>query len=219
MTRTLILIIYFSFSLKLAGQKTIPKLYLFFVRQADSLWKKKEYSKSAYAYSSAFMTLENKGRIYDRYKAARAWSLSNVPDSAFDCLQRIIKPKYFTDYGMLISQKDFTVLHNDKRWQPLLDTLKLNHDTKKGIAKNFPSTTITVKNTLDSTVSLYYLRTEVDEIHYLDLKPMETQFQQSYLSDSWVIRRKYDNKQVLKFTVRRRYQEFETKNKRHKRKS
>ena len=88
------------------------------------MWKLKEYSKAGLSFSSAFKAFGNKGTIEDRYNAARVWSLANVPDSAFDCLQRIINKKHFTNYERLTTEKDFINIHSDSRWKTLSITLK-----------------------------------------------------------------------------------------------
>ena len=63
----------------------------------------------------------------DGYQAARAWALANEPDSAFYYLDKIVNTNYnvFTRYNQLAGAV-FASLHNDKRWQPLLETVKKN---------------------------------------------------------------------------------------------
>ena len=122
--KTNIIFIYFILlSAKFLGQ-TFPSNYYFFKRQADSLWKLKEYNKAGVAFSSAFKTIGNKGLVEDRYNAARVWSLAGITDSSFDCLKRIINKKYFTNYERLVTEKDFLSIKSDKRWKPIIDTLK-----------------------------------------------------------------------------------------------
>lgn len=109
--------------LLLHGQSPTPEYYSR-IKMADSLYRLHDYKNAGIAYSSAFKTLGNKGSVNDRYNAARSWALANVPDSAFDCLERIIKKTFFTDYDRLVNEPDFNSIHNDKRWQPLVDFLK-----------------------------------------------------------------------------------------------
>ncbi len=110
-------------SLVAFGQNPSPEYYLF-IKKADSLYKVRDYKNAGIVYSSAFKTIGNKGLMLDRYNAARSWSLANVNDSSFDCLDRIIKKNLFTDYDRLLNESDFNNIHSDKRWQPLLDYLK-----------------------------------------------------------------------------------------------
>jgi antitoxin component YwqK of YwqJK toxin-antitoxin module len=42
----------------------------------------------------------------------------------FNCLQRIINKKLFNNYERLTTEKDFSNIHSDSRWQTLVDTLK-----------------------------------------------------------------------------------------------
>lgn len=115
---------------KLIVGQTPPPAYYSFVKKADSLYKAKDYKNSALSYSSAFQAFGNKGYLSDRYNAARSWALSNAPDSAFDCLDRIVKKRYFTDNDSLTKEKDFIVLHTDNRWQKILEQIKLYNEYK-----------------------------------------------------------------------------------------
>lgn len=120
----LFFILVFSFlSFNSQSQNPSPEYYSH-IRKADSLYKLHDYNNAGIAYSLAFKTLGNKGLVNDRYNAARSWAVANVADSAFDCLERIIKKTLFTDYDKMIKEPDFNSIHNDKRWQPLVDFLK-----------------------------------------------------------------------------------------------
>jgi hypothetical protein len=105
--------------------QTNPPAYYTFINKADSLYKAKNYKNAALAYSAAFKTNGWKGYLPDRYHAACAWAQSNTPDSAFDCLNRIVKRRYFSSVDSLTNEKDFTPLHTDKRWQALVDLQKM----------------------------------------------------------------------------------------------
>ena len=100
--------------------------YKTFISKADSLYKLKDYKNSGQNYSLAFKTLDWKGAPTDRYNAARAWTLANIPDSAFFCLDRLVSKISYSDYDKIIAEEDFNSLHSDKRWQPLLDQIKKN---------------------------------------------------------------------------------------------
>jgi hypothetical protein len=95
-------------------------------RKADSLFKAKEYKSSAQYYSLAFKTLGWKGTPIDRYNAARSWTLAHVPDSAFFCLDRLVNKIGYADYDKIIADEDLILLHSDKRWEPLINQVKLN---------------------------------------------------------------------------------------------
>ena len=125
-----IALLFLCIATKLLVAQTYSPAYYAFVKKADSLYKAKEYKKAALSYSSAFETLGWKGHQVDRYSAACAWAMANTPDSAFDCLNRIIKKRLFTDYERLTNEKDLTSLHTDKRWQTLLDLIKLFNEYK-----------------------------------------------------------------------------------------
>ncbi|MES2131747.1 MAG: DUF6624 domain-containing protein [Bacteroidota bacterium] len=98
------------------------------VRKADSLYKLKEYKNSADMYSEAFKSFGWKGFSSNRYNAACSWALANVPDSAFFNLQKIAKG-YFKNYDRIIVDTDLESLHNDPRWNPLIQKIKENRDS------------------------------------------------------------------------------------------
>lgn len=102
--------------------------YLTFVYTADSLYKIKEYKKSAISYSEAFRTNEWKGQVQDRYNAACTWALTNNPDSAFFQLNKIFTKGNYIDYEHLITDKDLSLLHNDIRWKTLLEIITQNKE-------------------------------------------------------------------------------------------
>ncbi|MGZ3864672.1 MAG: VHL beta domain-containing protein [Bacteroidia bacterium] len=186
--------------------QTPPPEYKLFIKKADSLFKLKDYKNSAYSFSSAFKTFGNKGSPIDRYNAARAWALINVADSSFDCLSRIVKARVLTDYDMVIAEKDFKNLHKDGRWRALLDTLSL----PKLKTQTTGLTTITVKNKLKTTVSVYWLDYSHKEIHYFDLQPNQEQLQQTYNGHVWIIRQKKDSSQVIEFAVVKGLHKYDT---------
>lgn len=125
----------------------VPSEYLSFSRKADSLLKAGDNKNAALAYSSAFRTLGNKGYLHERYNAACAWALCGVPDSAFDCLDRIVRNKVLTDFKKLEAENDFTSLHNDKRWPELVELCKADHTAaQKAIAAAKADTKISVMN-------------------------------------------------------------------------
>lgn len=100
--------------------------YYNLIKQADSLYKVKAYTKSAFTYSSAFRVNNGMGIVTDRYNAACSWALANYPDSAFFQLNRISSKGNYMNYNAIISDSDLNSLHNDNRWMPILDAIKKN---------------------------------------------------------------------------------------------
>ncbi len=112
----------------LSFAQTIPQQYYDLIKKADSLYNTKDYKSSALTYSQAFKANDLKGFSNDRYNAACSWALANYPDSAFYNLNRIATLMNYAEYGHITSDTDLKVLHNDKRWKPLLEVVKLNKD-------------------------------------------------------------------------------------------
>ena len=98
------------------------------IKTADSLYKLKEYKKSAFTFSEAFKSNGWKGQTNDRYNAACSWALADVPDSAFFQLERIAHKANYTNIGHITTDSDLESLHNDNRWKPLLEKIKQNKD-------------------------------------------------------------------------------------------
>lgn len=103
-----------------------PKEYYAFTKKADSLYKAKDYRKSALAYSSAFAAFGGKGVNNDRYSAARSWAMAKVADSAFFQLYRITQRAMYSDDKRVAADTAFKSLHSDKRWESLLGLMKAN---------------------------------------------------------------------------------------------
>jgi hypothetical protein len=115
-----------AWSIVVYGQSQTPADYAPHARKADSLLKAKAYKEAALSYSAAFKTNGWKGAPEDRYNAARAWALAGVPDSAFFALNRLVTRVAFHDHERVEREKDFTLLHSDKRWATLLADIKAN---------------------------------------------------------------------------------------------
>jgi len=117
-------ILAFILSLNLISGQNISKEYFDLVKKADSLYTTKDYKHSGYKYSEAFKANGWKGTSNDRYNAACSWALALVPDSAYSQLDRIASN--YTDYKHITTDSDLNTLHNDKRWEPLIEKIKKN---------------------------------------------------------------------------------------------
>jgi len=102
--------------------------YLILIKKADSLYNAKDFNTSAQVYSSAFKVNGWKGRSDDRYNAACAWALANNADSAFFQLNRIAAKANYANYGHVSKDADLNLLHQDRRWQSLLEIIKQNKE-------------------------------------------------------------------------------------------
>lgn len=125
MNKNLLILLSAFSSVALFSQK-IPSGYNELIRVADSLYRVKDYKNSAIVYSSAFKAMGWKGTEHDRYKAAQAWALANIPDSAFFCLNKIAFTLYYDNYDEINNEDDFKSLRSDKRWLPLLKQVQKN---------------------------------------------------------------------------------------------
>jgi hypothetical protein len=125
MKKILIIIIILNISASLFGQ-SMPKEYYLLAKQADSLYKLKEFKNSGLAYNKAFRAYENKGTILHKYNAACSWALSNFTDSAFILLNQIAITTKYSEYDEITKDEDLNSLHNDIRWTELIKLVKEN---------------------------------------------------------------------------------------------
>ena len=98
------------------------------VRVADSLYNSKDFRKSGDKYSEAFKVNSWKGLSNDRYNAACSWALASMVDSAFYQLDRIANQMNYINYSHITTDPDLNSLHNDNRWEPLLNKIKQNKE-------------------------------------------------------------------------------------------
>ncbi len=102
--------------------------YKKYIRIADSLFIKQEYKTSAYYYTIAFNYTSGKALHEDRYKAASAFALSKNYDTSFYHLFRLAKVSFFSDVKTLVSDSNFLIIRNDKRWKELVDVVSKNYN-------------------------------------------------------------------------------------------
>lgn len=138
MKKNLILVLLIIFSSCKIGEKkeenivektTISKeiaKYTQLKNEAFKLYKNKDYLSSAKKYSEAFTELGNKENTTDRYNAACSWALANQIDSSFVQLFRIAEKGNYGNYRHITTDTDLTTLHSDKRWNKILDLVKVN---------------------------------------------------------------------------------------------
>ncbi|MEO7394125.1 MAG: alpha/beta hydrolase [Chitinophagaceae bacterium] len=95
-------------------------------KKGDSLYKVKEFEKSAIAYTSAIKKQGKEAEVDKYWTAAKSWSMANVLDTAFNLLSIISNSERTSesDTKVIENDKDFTVLRTDKRWNPLMDKMK-----------------------------------------------------------------------------------------------
>lgn len=125
----LILLLQVSFTL--AGAQQYQNDYDDYKKQAETLYKQKEYRSSALKYSEAFASIGDKGTINDRYNAACSWAMANEPDSAFYHLKRVAASGHFTNLDHLRKDLDLQSLHQDKRWQEIITLVTKYKDEKE----------------------------------------------------------------------------------------
>lgn len=156
------------------------------VRKAEQHYQSKEYLKAAKAYSKAFASNKDLGRIDHRYDAARCWALAGEPDSAFHNLERIAKSGY-TKYYIITQDSSLKSLHGNKRWETIVTIIKANKEKSEPNLNEPLAAQLATIHYEDQTY-----RTQIDEIekqYGFQSKEMELQWQLIAKKDSSNVRK------------------------------
>ncbi len=119
------------------GQSKAPQ-YSSLAAKADSLYRIKDYKNAASTYSKAFKANKWEGTAAERYNAASSWAMTNTLDSAFAHLNSIVNEMGYSDYSKIATDANFVALRTDKRWQPLMETVRQNEDRAAAERMNNP---------------------------------------------------------------------------------
>ena len=101
--------------------------YYDLLRQADSVFRSKDYSNATKLFSKAFEANGWKSDQISLYNAACAWTQIKVPDSAFFNLMKIATMLNYDNQIELENDKDFFSLHSDARWTKLCSIVHGNY--------------------------------------------------------------------------------------------
>ncbi|MGV3589598.1 MAG: DUF6624 domain-containing protein [Adhaeribacter sp.] len=136
-----LLLILLFLSLQSHSQDIDNNQYKAMVKEAYNLYKNKDFKKAAIAYEKAFK-LQEPAKT-DMYNAACSWALSGQKNKAFKYLFVLANEQHYTNLKHLTTDKDFSSIHQDKRWIKLTDQVKQNKITKEAtygpIAKSLES--------------------------------------------------------------------------------
>jgi hypothetical protein len=92
----------------------------------DSLYQRKSFADAVLLYNAAFLLNNDKGKVKHRYKTACAWVNLGNTDSAFNQLYRLVKVGKYNNIYEISNDRCFQPLHQDKRWEPLMDAVEEN---------------------------------------------------------------------------------------------
>jgi hypothetical protein len=98
---------------------------------ADSFFSQRNYKKAVQSYSTAFIINGDMGKVIHRYRAASCWALLENKDSAFFQLQRAVEKGKFSAYDLIKADVNLLTLHQDERWEPLLNKVADNLKAKE----------------------------------------------------------------------------------------
>ena len=129
------------------------------IKEAWNLYQSKKYKQSAEKYSEAFVALDNKGIVSDRYNAACSWALAKEVDSSFVQLSKIAEYGNYTNYGHITTDTDLNILHSDKRWSEILNIVKAN---KEKAEANFDKPLVAILDTIYQEDQ--YLRMQINDV-------------------------------------------------------
>jgi hypothetical protein len=122
------LIIYFVCISISTFSQTFSKDFSKLVKEAELLYKKKEYLKAGNLYSEAFSISNNLGSTMIRIDAACSWALAGKIDSAFNNLNNINPIPKYSEYSRIINDTNLSTLYKEARWNNLVKKLKNSMD-------------------------------------------------------------------------------------------
>lgn len=96
--------------------------------RALSFYESKKYLQSALSYDSLFKLSKGQGLKSDKYNAACSWALAGDIEKAFFYLNETVIVEKWENLSHMLSDPDLKSLHHDKRWQQLIDIVKLNKE-------------------------------------------------------------------------------------------
>lgn len=183
----LFLVIIFLFLNACSKKKTGS--YQQLINQAEFFYSGGKYFESAKTYREAFEDFSKSANDVDRFNAACSWALSGNDKEAFSLLKFISKHD-FQNYDDIISENDLLSLHEDKRWDSLLSTIKSNiRKTQKNI--NFEL--INQLDTIYKTDQEYRLKIQSQGYKENDIKSFQKVIHKSDSINLKKVRRILDN--------------------------
>ena len=128
--KIIFLLSFIPFTIVVSGQnKFLPdEQYIKNSSRAFSFYENGNYFKSALSYDSLFNQYRNQGLRNDKYNAACSWALSGNIEKAFFYLTLAVEVDKWSNLSHILYDSDLSTLHPDKRWQPLIDTVKSNKE-------------------------------------------------------------------------------------------
>jgi len=118
------------------------------IKEAFKHYEAKEYKKSAEKYKEAFDELDGKAFPRDRYNAACSFALAEDIESSFYHLFKLAEsPKgKYKNYNHISADTDLTALHQDERWEKLMEIVKANQEeAEKYLDKDLVSQLKTIR--------------------------------------------------------------------------
>jgi hypothetical protein len=121
-----LLLLFSSFTATAQSPASFNEKYFYFISHARSFRERKDFRASASSYDSAFQANSGRGRPQDFYDAACSHALAGDVDSAFFYLEKAAREGKWARPDETARDKDLAGLSSDKRWQDVLDRMKLN---------------------------------------------------------------------------------------------
>lgn len=182
------LLISICFFISLSSIAQVDDVYSKHVRIADSLYKMKEYAKSAENYYLAFESIDRKAYPNDRYNAACSYALAGEVDSSFFHLFRLAESSVkYSNYNHIINDTDLQSLQTDDRWKNLIELVEAN---KLELEKNYD------KPLVAQLDSIY----QEDQKYRRELQGIEEEFgrDSDELKNHWKIIQEKDSLNLIK---------------------
>lgn len=108
----------------LAQGNTANENYQQSIEKAKNAVESNDFRSAAQLYTKAFSYFDGKAYPDDRYEAARTFAMSLQADTAFYHLFRLANDSKFKQYDQLINDEFLNPLHQDARWNELVNKVK-----------------------------------------------------------------------------------------------
>jgi len=105
--------------------------YLTRSKKAFELIKVGKYAEAVEVYNELFSYSNGRGVLVDNYNAACAWAMLADNEKAFHYLELAVSVNKWADLAHISTDTDLHLLHSDKRWQRILEQVKINVAEKK----------------------------------------------------------------------------------------
>lgn len=129
MKKYFILVVSLFLTMQIVAQTSLStsNSYPTHLQRAEQLYKEKKYTQAGLCYDSLLSHYyATNVTCFDKYNAAKAWSMAGDKEKAFLYLFSDVIDNQYNDYVKIYTDDALNNLHNDGRWKLIIDISKWN---------------------------------------------------------------------------------------------